>query len=345
MKTPRLTRVTRPIVAALLALVALSPSAPGAQARAREQAQGCQAWPIGFHYAILTGLQPGDSTGEVRSGNGAGNFGWLRWADDTAAIPMNPNSEEYLAAELLNPSLAAIDFQNPQDPEDTSLTAGDWVWGLTGNVTSNGIVSSVLASLLGQEIRVVVWSHVQGTGSSVMYFVIGFARVRLDSFDLTGNPKKLWATFLGWDDDMCPDGTPDLVLAKTAEPPRVRPGGSITYTLAFSNAGTAPAAGVVITDAMPFTLAGVAFRYAGAAITPTAGTSYTWQVQDLAPGQGGVVTLTGRLPAGLPAAPAFTNTAAITGSLAESNATNNAGQAAVTWHIDRLHLPVILKQP
>jgi uncharacterized repeat protein (TIGR01451 family) len=337
------------LIALLLTLADLAKLTPQAQARPAWQPQGCQALPIAFHVSILTGLQPGDPTGNVYYGTGYGNFGWLRWTDDTA-LPMNSNSEEYLAAALLDPSLAVIEFQEAYQPplctdsNDDLLNAGDCVWGLTGNVNSHGVAYAALQSLIGQEIRVLVWDQAQGWGSSVVYRILRFAKVRLTGCDLTGYRKTLWAEFVGWDDAACPELYPDLGIAKSVRPDRVQPEERLTYTLDFSNAGQSLATGVVITDALPSMLTGISFINTGAAITPVAGITYTWQVEDLAPNAGGRITLTARLPADLPTGYVMTNTAAITGTRLEITTVNNIN-AVVVSSIERIYLPVILKQP
>ncbi len=336
------------LIALLLTLADLAKLTPQAQAGPAWQTQGCEARPIAFHVSRLAGLQPGDPTGNVYYETGEGDFGWLRWTDDSA-LPMNPNSEEYLAAALLDPSLAAIEFQEAYqpplctDPNDDLLNAGDCVWGLTGNVNSNG-VAAALESLIGQEIRVPVWDQAQGSGSSVAYHILRFAEVRLAGYSLSGYPQTLWAEFVGWDDAACPELYPDLVIAKSVRPDRVQPEERLTYTLAFSNAGQSLATGVVITDVLPSMLTEISFINTGASITPVAGITYTWQVGDLAPNEGGRITLTARLSADLPTNHVITNTAAITGTRPEITTANNIN-AVVVSRIEKIYLPVILKQP
>jgi hypothetical protein len=171
---------------------------------------GCALLPIAVHIDTFEDLDIGDPTGNIRNGAGDGNFGWLRWTDDTEAISANPNSEEYLAEEVHNPRLAMNDFQEPYpvpplctDPSDDVINAGDCVWGLTGNINSNGVASTELRARLGQTHRVPVWSVAQGSGSNTVYYIVRFALVQLDGFDLTGNLKQVWGTFMGWDDDGC----------------------------------------------------------------------------------------------------------------------------------------------
>jgi uncharacterized repeat protein (TIGR01451 family) len=137
----------------------------------------------------------------------------------------------------------------------------------------------------------------------------------------------------------------DLSLHKTVTPTVAVPGQAITYTLTFDNAGVAPATDVVINDLVPGQMSNLSYTSNGAAITSTAGITYSWQVADLAPGEGGVITLTGVLNPGLTVGATFTNTAVIAGSGVDNLLYDNIGQAVVT--IGNIHseiyLPLIQK--
>lgn len=71
------------------------------------------------------------------------------------------------------------------------------------------------------------------------------------------------------------------------------PGQPITYTLTYSNSGVATAQGVMITATVPAALAELAVVSEGATITPSQAAPYQWQSNDLAPGQSGIITVTG----------------------------------------------------
>ncbi len=161
--------------------------------------QGCEVYPIAVHTSTIDPLQPGDTTGDIFNGAGAGNFGWMRWNDD----PGN-NSQTYLCEELINPRLSHNDFRDAKDPGDTSLNAGDWAWGLTGAVNSNDIRDE-LDRLVnnGITIRVPVWDISDGTGSNLSYHIDRFILVRLTAFDLP--QERIRATFVGEDPDACPE--------------------------------------------------------------------------------------------------------------------------------------------
>jgi hypothetical protein len=171
---------------------------------------GCQLWPIAVHTDTLKSKEFGDFIPNIREGTGSGNFGWLRWTDDTGSISSDPNSEQYLAEELANPKLAINDYREPEhkDPSDTVINAGDWVWGLTGNVNSNGVARTQLQEIIDEAtwIRIPVYGGdppAEGTGSNVVYHIVGFALFELEGYDLGGNPKEIWGIFRGWENHEC----------------------------------------------------------------------------------------------------------------------------------------------
>jgi len=105
----------------------------------------------------------------------------------------------------------------------------------------------------------------------------------------------------------------DLSVRTTAPLTATRPGAqAITYTIAFSNRGPAPARSVVLTDWLPIGLTDLQVTTEGAPLTPTETWpgALIWQAGDLAPGAAGWVTLTGHISP-VPGS-AFTNTVAIT---------------------------------
>ncbi|MFN8453937.1 MAG: DUF11 domain-containing protein [Anaerolineae bacterium] len=135
---------------------------------------------------------------------------------------------------------------------------------------------------------------------------------------------------------------PDLALTKTVNPAGpVSPGQAITYTVAFSNAGPGWATNVTLADNVPANLANVSYSSSGAAITQTnsGAITYTWNAQDLAPGQGGIVTITGQVTATSIAAGRFTNTATITSPEAEPNLANNSAAVGLDIPLARPTYP------
>jgi len=73
----------------------------------------------------------------------------------------------------------------------------------------------------------------------------------------------------------------------------VVPGEPVTYTLTFANQGPGVAWGAVLTDILPSELVTVSYVSSGPPITPVLGSRYVWALGDLAPGQGGTITITG----------------------------------------------------
>jgi uncharacterized repeat protein (TIGR01451 family) len=90
-------------------------------------------------------------------------------------------------------------------------------------------------------------------------------------------------------------GGSDLVLTKTVALALAAPGDTVTYTLSFVQAGSYTTTGAVIDDVVPAGLINLQYTNSGAVITPTGVISYSWLVQDLAPGEGGIITITGQV--------------------------------------------------
>ena len=121
----------------------------------------------------------------------------------------------------------------------------------------------------------------------------------------------------------------DLAIRKQVLPQTALPGAAITYTLVYTNASNRVAQGVVISDPLPIELQITGFSFWGPALTPVAGSeSFAWQVADLAPGEGGRITVTAILSPTLTSAMVLTNTAIITAPL-EGWPEDNAGQAVL----------------
>ncbi len=118
---------------------------------------------------------------------------------------------------------------------------------------------------------------------------------------------------------------PDLTIHKDG-PARAYPGEVITYTLAYSNAGNATAPYVTIADVLPPGL--TALDHTGTIMLPLPSQTLTWEVFNLAPGEGGVLTITAIV------SPTFTglltNTATITASIFDSNIGNNTSPSIAT---------------
>ena len=85
---------------------------------------------------------------------------------------------------------------------------------------------------------------------------------------------------------------PDVELEKTSSPAIVAPGGTVTYTINYTNTGTVTLTDVVITEHYP---KGVTFISADPA--PDAGTNNVWTIKDpLLPGESGTIVIKVKVP-------------------------------------------------
>jgi uncharacterized repeat protein (TIGR01451 family) len=119
-----------------------------------------------------------------------------------------------------------------------------------------------------------------------------------------------------------------LSLTKTATPALATPGQVITYSLAYDNLGSGIATDVFISDILPISITDASYTFSGTVITPSGSVGYMWQVEDLAPREGGNIIITGILSQVLSSG-SFTNTAVIHTSAPEANLKDNIGQARV----------------
>ncbi|HEY3015907.1 MAG TPA: Ig-like domain-containing protein [Nocardioides sp.] len=120
----------------------------------------------------------------------------------------------------------------------------------------------------------------------------------------------------------------DLQLTKSVNTSYPASGDAVTYTLTYTNAGPEKAYDVVLTDLVPAQLTGVSYVSTGATLSLRAGTTYIWDIAELAPGQGGTITITGTL-ATLPEGTVIGNTGSIgTTTIAKDPVPANNSQTA-----------------
>ncbi len=123
----------------------------------------------------------------------------------------------------------------------------------------------------------------------------------------------------------------NLGIAKSVTPGTAAPGDAITYTLVFSNTGDLLAHDVVITDRVPVSVTIASRQVASSVeITASGSISYVWEVQDLDAGEGGVITITGKLTDLLPGRNVFTNSAQITTRAGDYDPGNDEDSAVIT---------------
>lgn len=134
------------------------------------------------------------------------------------------------------------------------------------------------------------------------------------------------------------------------QPATLKAGDRLTYTLLYRNNGPREVSGVVITDVIPITLTDFSAIHAGAQITPTGDVSYTWQVENLSPGEGGAITITGIVSPPINRLYTLANAASITATdygfteehLGDQHLYNNESVARSTVVPYRMYLPLIM---
>ncbi len=140
-------------------------------------------------------------------GGGTGQFGWLTWNPDPSK-----NDPNYVLEELVNPRLSLHDFTDALDSNDHTISLGDNVSSGPGVMISDDI-DKELKALEGQIIRVPVYQVKGGSGQNTYYTITHFALIRVDQAclpsqgctEVSGNDKRITATFLGFEDDACVD--------------------------------------------------------------------------------------------------------------------------------------------
>ncbi len=151
-----------------------------------------------------------------------------------------------------------------------------------------------------------------------------------DNFSADTGTLNTWSLIVTPRAFTCAAFTPaDLAVSKTVTPSLAAPGQTVTYTLNFANSGGFTATNVVLNDNVPAQLVSVSFANSGSTITATPGITYSWHVANLAPGAGGVITLTGQVDPNLVVPTTFTNTATITSTAFEITGTNNTASVPV----------------
>jgi uncharacterized repeat protein (TIGR01451 family) len=141
----------------------------------------------------------------------------------------------------------------------------------------------------------------------------------------------------------------DLRITKTVQPAAALPGSTITYTLAYRNAGADLATSVVISDPLPVEILASSYQATGAAITQTVGAgNFAWQVADLAGEEGGQIVISGTVDPGVTRPVTITNVVTIAAPLEAAPADNVAVvQLPVLLEIvqptRRVWLPVIVR--
>lgn len=132
---------------------------------------------------------------------------------------------------------------------------------------------------------------------------------------------------------------PDVSINKRVLGGDFDPGDHITYTLTIANSGSEVANRTVVTDDVPAQV--VATNYASTlVVTQTGVLSYVWDIEPLAVGESGVITISGQISSGLASVAIFTNTAIISDTN-DRTPSNNTGSVSVGG--SKVYLPIVAK--
>ncbi len=178
------------------------------------------------------------------------------------------------------------------------------------------------------------WENADGNGTAWSKFMVdgnfnGARSVYAADVDGDGDLDVLGAAYSADDITVWLNEPPaDLQIGKSVNPSTAEPGDTVTYTLTFSNTGNSTATGVVITDIIPSELSAISYQPSAISITPIGSINYVWQVEDLSPGEGGLITISGVLSN--PSGGVFTNTATIATTFIETDTNNNTAQVGLT---------------
>lgn len=116
----------------------------------------------------------------------------------------------------------------------------------------------------------------------------------------------------------------------------------VTYTLMFQNVGDVIMTGVVITDFMPSLITIQHITNTGAEVTNRlSGPTYVWDVADLAPGEGGYITMTGKFLNTIALGTSVVNVATIHSESEDTNPGNNRAIAIINPKL--VFLPIVFK--
>ncbi|MBX3001654.1 MAG: choice-of-anchor A family protein [Caldilineaceae bacterium] len=168
-------------------------------------AASCDLYPIALNEGTLAGVIPGQILVDIYNGVQPGNFGWLTWTGSpnvpTLVRSLTPPGDSHL-------------YENPYDPDDFIVSAGDWVQGSPG-VSNSSDVRDALDLLKQEIITVPVWNQAEGQGNNANYRVSTFAQVQIIDYRLP-NQNRISAQFLGYTSCGAPTPVPPAGLPACA---------------------------------------------------------------------------------------------------------------------------------
>ena len=254
----------------------------------------------------------------------------------SAPIPANVRSDLLVEGTLVNggDDIAADTLISYTIPTDATPVGAAPAW---QDVSDDAITWSL--GDLGPGVRRTLWVTLAVTPTAEQ---IGTDRPLINGADsqfLNIYAQRAVDAHIGDELTIGVEGVPDLVITKTAVPPgesptthgRVAPGNDMTYVLAFSNDGSDVATGVVITDVAPISITVNSVVSSGVAITDTGvSPAYVWQVADLAPGEGGAITISGVVSPTITGVSGMINQATIKGVELDENPNDNTSVVSHT---------------
>ena len=130
-----------------------------------------------------------------------------------------------------------------------------------------------------------------------------------------------------------------LLVGMDNQPPLL-PGQPLTYTLHFQNESSSIISQAIITNTFSLPLTDLVFTSSGVSVTPVAGATAVWQVANISPGTGGVITVTARISDTLSAGSSLINSALIRGQSNVADFADGWGEASVNVSVSQISFEV-----
>jgi hypothetical protein len=157
------------------------------QTRTWEEPSTCQLFPIALSADLLQGVIDQYSLYDANYGIESRDFGWLTWDGDTLTDTL---------AVSLSPPGNSSSYTNPDDPDDHTVSVGDWVLGRPQVEDDNSPnveramsvlairdqTDSITSSYAG--ITVPLWDQAVTQGSVIRYHVSGFVWLAISHYSL-----------------------------------------------------------------------------------------------------------------------------------------------------------------
>lgn len=146
---------------------------------------GCELYALALPHTAVANIAVGQEVELAMTGNVRDAVGWVTWDGDQSMMS--------LSASLTPPGTSTL-YRNPRDPNDRTVSVGDWVAGRA--ITRAQTVSpDTLAQFVGRPLTVPVWRQAQGADSRLQYQIDAFVQVEHVTYDLIQN--QLTVRYLG----------------------------------------------------------------------------------------------------------------------------------------------------